>query len=373
MTYDAVIMGAGLVGTTLAVALENAGFRIAVLDAKPRLSESNASDLRTVALSLASVAWLTRAGVWAALSDDEKSAYTAMCIFEPGYDESLTFHAQEAGQACLGYMVSHDRLLLKAQSLFKGDTYYDTRIECWNDLEKYPTRVVIGCDGADSFLRNALGITQQTHPYGQSALVAELSCEHWHEHTAWQSFSQNAVMGLLPLHDRHRVNMVWSLETSCAKAMLALSPTVLDEHIQSMFGDRLGALNITSRVGLFPLVARHAHTYGTGPVILLGDAIHTLHPLAGQGVNLGFLDAAALYDVLAKAGKEKWGSARLCAQFERQRKAHNFIMTHLMTALSVGYAQTGIVGSARRLGVRVLNALPALKKWFVMSQGHTRF
>ncbi|MFI4957431.1 MAG: FAD-dependent monooxygenase [Gammaproteobacteria bacterium] len=355
-SYDAIIMGAGLVGTTLALALEQAGFKVALIDAKPRLSLENANDLRTVALSLASVKWLQRTGVWAALSDEEKSPFTKMCIFEPNQREALTFDAQEAGLPCLGYMVSHDRLLLKAQSLLKCATFFDTRMNTLDEVRAYDAKMILGCDGADSFLRNVLGGTQQTHPYGQSALVAELESEHWHEHTAFQSFAQGQVMGLLPLHDRHRLNMVWSLETEMAKAMMLLPPEALNDRIQAVFGDRLGKLTLTSRVGMFPLMARHAHQYGVDDVILLGDAIHTVHPLAGQGVNLGFLDASSLCEILIAGG----GNVR--ARFERERKAHNFLMTHLMTALKQGYAQEGMLGHVRRMGVKVLNRLPVIKK-----------
>ncbi len=352
------IVGAGLVGTTLALALHQTGVRVALMDAKPRLSADNMSDVRTVALSLASVRWLEKTGVWALLSDEEKSPYTHMCVFEPDYPAStLTFSAQQSGLPCLGYIVAHDRLLMAAQSLLQCDTFFDTPIHALSDVTDR-AQIVIGCDGADSLLRQAISITQQTHDYEQKALVAELQCEHWHEHTAWQSFSQGAIMGLLPLHDRHRVNMVWSLNRTLADEYASLPVTSLEPLIQSMFGDRLGRLSIVStRVGKFSLVARHAHQYGNDRVILLGDAIHTVHPLAGQGVNLGFLDAAALV--------ECWGSRNLRACVERRRKAHNFFTTHLMTALQQAYAQTGLVAQARHLGVRGLNAVPMLKSMIV--------
>jgi 2-octaprenylphenol hydroxylase len=366
-------MGAGLVGTTLALALQQSGMKVALVDAKPRLSPENSNDLRTVALSLASVKWLQSTGVWMALSDEEKSPFTKMCIFEPNQSEALTFDAQEAGLPCLGYMVSHDRLLLKAQSLLTCPTFFDTRMNTIEEVRAYGAKLIIGCDGADSFLRQAIGVTQQTHPYGQSALVAELSSEKWHEHTAYQSFANKQIMGLLPLHDPHRLNMVWSLDTESAKAMMALPIDELNARIQNMFGDRLGALgvvganlcpgldpgNIRPSLGVFPLMARHAHQYGADDVILLGDAIHTVHPLAGQGVNLGFSDAACLTRLILSGG------SNIRATFERERKAHNFMMTHLMTVLKETYAQEGLLGNIRRMGVKAFNRMPVIKKLLV--------
>ena len=356
MTYDALILGSGLVGTTLALALQQMGMKVVLVDAKSRISPENANDLRTVALSLASVKWLQQTGVWTALTDEEKPAFTNMCIFEPNQSEALTFSAQEAGLPCLGYMVSHDRLLFKAQSMLTCQTFFDTKLSTLEEVNAYDAKYVIGCDGADSFLRQALGITQQTHPYGQSALVAELSSEKWHEHTAFQSFANGQIMGLLPLHDPHRLNMVWSLDTDTAKAMMSLPADELNNHIQSMFGNRLGKLAVESRLGMFPLIARHAHQYGLGYVVLLGDAIHTVHPLAGQGVNLGFADAACLTRLILA------GDNNICRTFERERKLHNFMMMNLMTMLKNSYAKEGLLGNIRRMGIKALNRLPVIKK-----------
>lgn len=374
-TYDAIIIGAGLVGTTLALRLSQAGFNIALVDAKPRLTAEKASDLRTVALSLSSVQWLKKIGVWQALRDEDKPAYTNMCVFEPTGHE-LTFNANDAGLPCLGYMVSHDRLLMAAQSVLTCAMFFETRMESVaqqaHDIslagaqQTLTATLILGCDGADSFLRQAISITQQTHDYEQAALVAELSCEQWHEHTAWQCFAPGSVMGLLPLHDRHRVNMVWSIDRALAKEYAALSTEALHPLIQSQFGDRLGKLHVTSsRVAMFPLVARHAHQYGAGRVILLGDAIHTVHPLAGQGVNLGFADAVVLSDCLISAGLVQWGKQTLLARFERKRKAHNLMMMHMMTALKACYGWRGNKAMLRHMGLKLLEHAGWLKKMII--------
>lgn len=367
--YDIIITGAGLVGTTLALALEQAGFNIALIDAKPRLTTQYANDLRTVALSHTSVRWLQKTGVWNALPEEAKSSYQKMCIFEH-HGPKLHFNANEANLPSLGYMVSHDQLLLAAQSLLKNDVFFSTCVEnlsqdadqivlSFDNQQQIKAKILLGCDGADSFLRKALGMTQQTRPYHQHALVAVLQCERWHQHTAWQCFSKDAVMGLLPLHDRHQVNMVWSLNSDLAKQYVTLSKEMLEQHIQSMFGDDLGKLTIVSaHVATFPLVARHSHEYGAGRVILLGDAIHTVHPLAGQGVNLGFLDAAAMVECLVDVHHPP------LSRFERRRKAHNFLMMHLMTVLKAYYASEKGAWM-RHAGVRLLDRSGWVKKMLI--------
>ncbi len=389
--FRVVVVGAGLAGLTTAALLSRTPFaerlRITVVDAaeRPAQPADDGIALRVSAIATGSVAILERAGAWARLDMTRACAYERMRVWDestaPDDPTTLRFDAAEFAVAQLGFIVENDRLeaaLLEALAEARIDWQFGTPVE---RLERdadgcrvllaggrsLDADLVIGADGADSAVRALAGIETRDHPYGQVAVVTHLEPERAHRNTALQRFLADGPLGILPLADG-RVSVVWSTTAERSEAAMRGSNTELSELLTEASGGVLGRLVVAGPRGRFTLRARHAARYVEPGVALVGDAAHAVHPLAGQGANLGLRDAAVLAEVIeaALAREEHPGDRPVLRRYERRRKGPNATMLHFMTALNGLFAiDARPVRALRTTGMRLFNMSGPLREYMV--------
>ena len=354
--FDVVIAGAGMVGLTAAsLFARNDSLNVLVVDAGPFPDHDDSSDidLRVSAISPGSAATLDGVGAWVAIEGRRACPYRAMRVWDAaGYadgPETLTFDAASLALPELGHIVENQRI---RQALI--DRLTDTRVRVsfaspiaeitrrerrfevtLADGEVLRPELLVGADGAQSLVRQAAGIPVDTWSYAQKALVTHLSTERPHRHTAWQRFLEDGPVGMLPFTDG-RISVVWSTTEENAEAGLSMTDEALSERLTEITDHVLGKLTVDGPRGAFPLRAQHASTYAQDGLVLIGDAAHTVHPLAGQGVNLGIADASALFDAVdaALASGEYPGDLPTLRRYERARRGDNQTMLRFIDGLN---------------------------------------
>ena len=300
-------------------------------------------DLRVSAFSRASQAVFEHLGVWPAIESARVSPYLRMQVWDAGSRGEIRFDAAEIGEACLGHIVEnrlvqsvlfdHLRgcetvdLLCPAEpaTLDIAAQRAELRLEDGRCLQ---APLLVAADGGRSKLRPLLGVDLVSRDYRQSGLVCWAATERDHEATARQRFQPGGPVAFLPLADG-RCSIVWTRPQDQAEDLRAMDEAEFRERLAAALGGRLGAVTAVGRRALFPLRRQHASRYVGPRFALIGDAAHTIHPLAGQGVNLGLLDAAALAQVLAADGGD-WGRLALLRRYERWRRGENELMLRAM-------------------------------------------
>jgi 2-octaprenylphenol hydroxylase len=337
ITVDVLVVGGGVVGAALALALARERIEVALVEARaPAAFDPADVDLRVFALAPAAVALLERLGAWPRVLAMRACPYRTMRVWERDRRDELSFDAGMVGAATLGHIVEDRALkaalwatldanpaiqrLCPARVLRCEAGAADTRVEL-DDGQRIRARLVVAADGAASPLREAAGLALDATPYGQRAVVAHVRTARGHEDTAWQRFTPQGTLALLPLADG-RVSVVWSLKDARATSVLALDDPAFCAAIAEASDARLGEVLETTPRAAYPLRLQLAHRYAGARLALVGDAAHVFHPLAGQGLNLGLLDAAALVEVLAGAARarEDLGAAVVLARYARWRQ-----------------------------------------------------
>jgi 2-polyprenylphenol 6-hydroxylase len=307
MDCDVIIVGGGLVGASLALALRAARLRVALVEAhvlRPYLQDTS-WDQRIYAISPGSAALLESCGVWQRLDSARISRVEDMRIFGDDAASELDFSAYETGLRELAFIVEGRALQRALWEALQAEPQVERIVPAscsalaltaeaaelsLKNGRKLRAQLIVGADGADSWVRTQAGIEIMLRPYHQSAVVANFSTAQPHHGTAFQWFRRDGVLALLPLPGA-RVSMVWSTTESHAAHLLALAPEVLAAEVAAASGDILGALQVITPAATLPLHLQRARHFVAPRIALVGDAAHTVHPLAGQGVNLGFRDA----------------------------------------------------------------------------------
>ncbi len=379
--FDIVIVGAGVTGLTVAALLTKCRFRdrlhLTVVDAAARPCHRTDSDvaLRVSAIATGSAELLESIGAWEHVSNTRACAYHRMRVWDEAGNidgsATLRFDAAEFAVPQLGFIVENE-LVQHAilgvlddtcvelefdspiQSLQKQGRRYRLEMPSGRFLE---ADLVIGADGGRSFIRDSVQIETRDWPYGQTAVVTHLRPEKPHRDTAWQRFLRDGPLGMLPLSDG-RVSVVWSTAQERADRAMSASDDELGAMLSEASDYVLGSLTVAGPRGAFPLCARHAVDYVLPGVALIGDAAHAVHPLAGQGANLGLQDAATLADVIDQAlgNGEHPGDRPVLRRYERARKGENATMMHFMTGLNSLFAtDSALVRELRATGMRLFN------------------
>ena len=382
MDFDVIIVGSGLVGASLALALKSAGLKLALVEAHPP-SRSNATgwDSRVYAISPGSAAFLESCGVWAALDPTRVSRVEEMCIFGDDIQSQLGFSAYEAGLRELAFIVEN-RELQRAlwHALHDGSaieviapatcraltlTVESARLEL-GDGRTLHARLVVGADGADSWVRTQAGIAVDMRAYRQTAVVANFAVAKPHRGVAYQWFRRDGVLALLPLPGE-LVSMVWSTAEENAQRLLTLTPAELVAQVAAASHDVLGELNLITPAAAFPLRLQRVRQLVAPRLALVGDAAHNVHPLAGQGVNLGFRDARELVQVLM----QRWpqtdcGDYHLLRRYARARREDIVATQFAIDALQRLFGNDSpSLARLRNLGLRLTNRQLQLKNLLV--------
>lgn len=389
--YDVVVVGAGPVGLATALLFaRHAGFassRVAVVDR--RIPEDIAKvaslpvDLRVFALSRASERILRACDAWNDVRGTRAAPYERMQVWHadvpPHGGDALVFDAAEMGERDLGVIVENSVL----QSALTGAARRAGIALIEGEVASFATdggavtlglagralraKLVIGADGAASRVRELAGLTTARGDYGQTALVAMVRTARPHAHTAWQRFLGDGTLAFLPLGDG-RCSIVWSLPTPRAERLLSVATEAFERELEKDFDGALGKVKLDSERLKFPLWRLSAEHYVTARLALVGDAAHVVHPLAGQGANLGLLDAAALADVLADgiAQREDPGAERILRRYERWRRSENELMAAAIDAFDRLLARgSGKVAEFAQRGMPLVNRSSLIKRAFI--------
>lgn len=385
---DVIVVGGGMVGAAVALALARRDFEVMLVERNPpaALGGGDPFDLRVSALAPASIELLDRLGAWASIRAERVALYRRMRVFDALGPGDLTFDAAEIGRPYLGYIVENRRVQLGlweqltdhvhlltgsvAQHLEIGDR--DARLTL-ADGRVVSADLVIGADGQRSWVREAAGIGASSRDYSVVAQILSVETAYPQQDITWQRFTPDGPQAFLPLAGA-RGSLVWYDSPERVRARHALPPAALLDEARTYFPDELGEIKRVAGQGWFPIRRLHAHRYWSERVLLIGDAAHAIHPLAGQGVNLGFGDVDALDALIGEHDGRDPGSARLARAYERRRRADNQLMLSLMDVFDWGYHRRDpLTVAARTAATQLVAGVPPLRRWMTRMAGGQRF
>ncbi len=382
--YDVIIVGSGIVGATAALALaKHSNLRIAVLESQAILPiwRPEIYSARVSAISPASKRIFQDLNVWETIAAKRISPYTHMSVCDAEGEGSIQFDCANLCEPALGYIIEDQVIRESLQSAFSSYAYIDfihpvklvslNRVDdsiqlLTEDQSIFTTKLLIAADGANSWVREQAGIVIDEKGYGHTAIVTTVKTELVHRATAWQRFLPAGPLAFLPMADQQVCSIVWSTSVEQAKQLMGLEAVDFCRALKDASNQYLGKILHCDTRHSFPLYQRHTKNYILSNLALLGDAAHTLHPLAGQGVNLGLLDAAALTQVLTEAIKKQrnFSSLSTLRRYERWRKSENQMMLAGVGSLKAlfGNENTSIKW-LRNIGLDIINRTSVIKKW----------
>ncbi|UAW98850.1 FAD-dependent monooxygenase [Halopseudomonas nanhaiensis] len=385
--FDVIVVGAGMVGATLARALADLPLRIALVDAMPlpgparTVTTGSGYDARVSAISAASEHIFANLGVWQRLPAAGRSPYRFMRVWDAEGTGEIGFDADALGELRLGHVVENHLIqdaLLESLAEIGVRLFGEQRVEglvqepdSWRLLLEggnyLQAPLVVAADGAKSKLRELAGFAMREWDYLHNAIVTTVQTERPHQATAWQRFMPTGPLALLPLNDRnqaHYCSIVWSVVPEHAGRIMALDDAAFLRELEEAFESRLGRILAADQRHRIPLRQRHARRYAMPGLVLIGDAAHSIHPLAGQGVNLGLLDAAELFDVVRAALQrgEGIGALSVLQRYERRRMGANLGMMAAMEGFErLFHANALPLRWIRNTGMRLLDGQSLLK------------
>jgi 2-polyprenylphenol 6-hydroxylase len=389
MHADLIIVGAGMVGSALALALQDQGLEILLVDGGPLsvkpFDPQAAFEPRVSALSVASQRILDHLGVWQGVADRRACAYGDMQVWDGSGTGQIHFSAASVHAEALGHIVENrvvqdallDRLhdssigLLANARLEQLRRSGDGWLLSLNDGRELRAPLLIAADGASSAVRRLAGCATREWDYLHHAIVTSVRCSKPHQATAWQRFTDDGPLAFLPLTGpagEHWCSIVWSVTPSEAERLMSLDDDAFCRALGFAFEHRLGEVLRADARLCIPLRQRHAKRYVEDGLALIGDAAHSIHPLAGQGVNLGFLDVAVLAEVLLHAAQrgERLSDVKVLSRYERRRMPHNLAMMAAMEGFERLFQADPLpLRWLRNSGLNWVDELPEAKALFV--------
>ncbi len=396
---DIVIAGAGLAGSALALALGKQGWDVLLLDPAPAVpSEAPAAgvdgfDLRVSALSAGSIAFLDELGVWPLMQATRATPFAHMNVRDAEGTACVEFHAAEVQAECLGYIVENRVTLQALDAALKTQGYVrclrsvgladahrhyfseghatHEHVVTLDDGQTVHTPLLVGADGARSRVRELAGFNTRDWEYGHRAIVATVQVQEPHQHTAWQWFHDTGPLAFLPLDDGSDaalVSIVWSCTPDEADRLMALNEDRFADELTRASQYTLGKVFAVSQRVAFPLQQRHATDYVQPGIALVADAAHTIHPLAGQGINLGLKDVKVLAEELHSARNRgiSPGEPAVLERYQRRRKGDNLLMMATMEGFKRLFEERALpVRWLRNTGMRLFDAAGPVKRQLV--------
>jgi len=396
---DVAIMGAGMVGTALALSLKDASLSIALIDSQVSEQLHAATELsdevesfkpRVSALTLASQNLLSTIGVWDSINPRQVMSYQKMNVWDQLGSAEINFDAAELYCDELGFIVENQTLVSSLhhgardqanltkyfgcllESIKPSPDKADAHVLSLNNGQKIHCDLLVAADGANSKVRTTLGMATREWDYQHYAIVATVQTEKSHGSVARQRFSESGPLAFLPLQDKHAsekfCSIVWSVEPDQAEKLMSQSDERFKQSLEIELESRLGQVEHVSKRYSYPLRQRHAKSYVRPGAVLIGDAAHTIHPLAGQGVNLGFKDVKALSEILLKANQEEIpiNHQSLLNRYNRERQGDNLMMMGVMEGFKRVFEQKDpIVRWLRNTGLNWVDKQSFVKKQIV--------
>ena len=383
---DAVVVGGGVVGAACALALAKLGLEVALVEGRePVRWSADAPDLRVYAFAPDNATLLDELGVWNSVRVAGAQAYRRMRVWDASGGGELSFDADMLGRDQLGWIVENNLLVDRLWAALPAagvQLHCPARVESMeqdidsteaggvrlrlDDGSRLESRLAIAADGADSTLRELAGLQVATHDYRQRGVVAFVETEKSNEATAWQRFLPGGPLAFLPFAEG-RSSIVWTLPEEEAARALALDDVAFDRELGNAFEARLGEVRVVSRRAAFPLKRQLAESSIAGKVLLIGDAAHVVHPLAGQGVNLGLRDVARLREAIADAQSRRadWASPHRLARWSRQCRSENAAAAYAFDGINRVFSNDGMHATLLRgLALGVAGKLPPLANMF---------
>jgi 2-octaprenylphenol hydroxylase len=384
-TYDILIVGSGIVGATAALALaKKTALRIGLVDSKKITSEwaREQDDYRVSAISVASQRIFRNIQVWDAIQAKRVCPYQKMQVWDAGGAGIIDFDCRSIQMPELGHIIEDAVMrsslaeqfslypnldVIAPLQLISFEETSEQVVVTADDGQCFSARLLVGADGGNSWVRKQAALDVTEWDYAQRAIVTTVQTALPHQFTAWQRFLATGPLAFLPLADTNKCSIVWSTMPEEATRLLALDQAEFQQELNQAFGEKLGVVTTTEPRYSFHLQMRHAKNYVKPRLALMGDAAHSIHPMAGQGVNLGLLDAAALVDVITDAlvKKRDFSSLTVLRRYERWRKADNAMMLGFVEAIKYLFTSDAQwVARLRNTGMSMANKVDLMKNFF---------
>ena len=390
--FDVLIIGGGMVGLTLALAIrKQSDMTVAIVDDQPFTETSDEYELRVSAINAVNKQLFDNLGVWQEIEKQRLAPYQHMHVWDKSGYGKLDFSLEDTdaiNQDSIGAIIENKVIrnaLWQVAKQDEGIKLFDqervTNIaqsdnEVFASFASQPpilAKLVVGADGANSWLRNQMNMSMTFRDYDHHAVVGTVHCENGHQDTAWQVFLETGLLALLPLPDSNLCSIVWSTSPEHADELLSIDKEAFTKQITAATDGKCGVVSLDSDLMKFPLTMRYVQDVVKDRVVVIGDAAHTIHPLAGQGVNLGLLDAAALAQTLCKgfelmqSGKiDDWYSDKALKEYARWRKTEALEMITAMEVLYRAFKpQAAPIKFIRGIGMSIINELAPMRKLFV--------